>query len=393
MRACVLALALALPLGAAAAERTGTEPYELVRLLQEAQEQLARGEGGATQQQAALMAQISQRFAASGPDVWRDQRNLRAAVTYLLSGGQAQAIKVLPDAAVVGKNDDALLRGAHAYARGRDAQAVRLLGEVDPRSLSPSLAGHVALIQASLSGSDDVPKVIGLLDIARLTSPGTLVEEAALRRELVLVAQLEDFEKFLSLARQYLDRFRQSIYMDNFIEVFAGGAVQLGLTPDGARFARLDPVVAQLRPDVRRRLYLQIARAAAIKGSIVVARRAAERAAEVAEPGTTDAARARLYAAAAMIATEEFDAGLEKLRSVEQAALAPRDAELRLAVAGIAKRLRVWPEPGAANAAPSQPGPLGPPPATARPLAAAATIAAAERANASAAALLQGAAP
>jgi chemotaxis protein MotC len=391
-RACALVVALSLPFGAVAAERGGAQqPYEIVRLLQEVQEQLARGNGAAIQQQAVLMGQISQRFASGAPELWRDQRNLRAAVTYLLSGGQAQAIKVLPDPEVVGKNDDTLLRGAYAYAVGRDAQALRLLGEVDPRSLAPSLAGHVALIQASLSRPDDAPKVIALLDVARLMSPGTLVEEAALRRELVLVAKIEDFDKFLSLARQYLDRFRQSIYMDNFVDVFAVGALQLGLTRDGARLARLEPVVDQLQPDVRRRLYLQIARAAAIKGAIVVARRAAERAAEIAEPGTADAARARLYAAAALIATDDFESGVERLRSVEQAPLAPRDAELRQAVSGLAKRLRAWPEGPGPNATAAQPGPLGPPPATARPLATAATIASAERAAASAAALLQGA--
>lgn len=391
VRAWLVVLAVALPLGAVRAERGGTQPYELVRSLQELQERLARRGGGATQQQAALMGQIAQGFAASGSELWRDQRNLRAAVTYLLSGGQADAIKALPGDEVVGKNDGALLRGAHAYAAGRDTEAATLLAAVDPRTLSPSLAGHVALIQASLSPGDDLPKVIALLDIARLTSPGTLVEEAALRREVVLVAQAEDFEKFLALSRQYLDRFRSSTYMDNFLEVFATGALQFGLTPDGARFAQIEPVLAEVPRDDRRRVYLHVARAAAIKGRILVARRAAGRAGDIADGGTTDEARARLYAAAALIATDDFDSGAEKLRRVDQALLAPKDVELLQAVTAIAKPLRAWPDASGPSASAIQSASLGARPANARPLAAGATLAAAERANASAAELLQGA--
>jgi chemotaxis protein MotC len=258
--------------------------------------------------------------------------------------------------------------------------------------VTPAIAGHVALIQASLSGTDDLPKVVALLDLARLMSPGTLVEEAALRREIGLVAQMDNFDKFLALSRQYLDRFRNSIYADNFVEVLAGAAVQLAVAPDPARFARLDPLISQLRPEVQCRLLLQIARTATLKAATRVARGASERAEALAQPGTADQARARLYGAAALVATDDYERGVEKLRSVEQAALPAKDAELRDAVSAVAKRLRNWPDAATAGAAAgASPGALAVRAPSAPPLPAAATIDSAERAVATAEALLRGA--
>ena len=48
--------------------------------------------------------------------------------------------------------------------------------------------------------------------------PGTLVEEAALRREIFLAGQIDNADRFETLAIQYLRRFRHSIYAGNFRE-------------------------------------------------------------------------------------------------------------------------------------------------------------------------------
>ena len=47
--------------------------------------------------------------------------------------------------------------------------------------------------------------------------PGGLVEEAALRREVFLV---NDGDKFMSLAGQYLNRFPKSPYAESFFKTF-----------------------------------------------------------------------------------------------------------------------------------------------------------------------------
>ena len=77
-----------------------------------------------------------------------------------------------------------IVRAAMAYAENRNAEAMELLAEVDPRSLDASIAGHVALVRAELATKKDPDKALALVSEARLLAPGTMIEEAALRHEV-----------------------------------------------------------------------------------------------------------------------------------------------------------------------------------------------------------------
>jgi chemotaxis protein MotC len=64
-----------------------------------------------------------------------------------------------------------------------------MLKDVKPRAIPSSMSGHIALVQGRCLPHSDAPAAIERLDDARLLLPGTLVEEAALRREILLVGQ------------------------------------------------------------------------------------------------------------------------------------------------------------------------------------------------------------
>lgn len=201
------------------------------------------------------------------------------------------------------------------------------------------LGGHIALVQSALVGKDDPGKATALLDQARILGPGTLIEEAALRREIFLFDEGGDLERFAALSSQYIRRFPRSVYADNFRRRFAELVTRFGLMGDAAGFAKIVKLLGELDAAERLRLYLKIAQAGIVSGKMEPARLAAEQAAQLSKDGSVEGTRSKLYEAAALILTSSLERGLGELRGVDGARLPKHDAELKEAVASIAKQI------------------------------------------------------
>ncbi|MEN3375064.1 MAG: chemotaxis protein MotC, partial [Hyphomicrobiales bacterium] len=266
-RAAALALAglaaVAATTGAVRAENSepapnDASPVALVRSLQILQEQIANGSVAAHAAQSALLERIETRFAQAPPETWQDPRNARAAVVYLLGGGKPATIRALLSYEKPPAIEDRLIKGALAYVEGHEDEAQDLLRTVDVRRLPPSLGGPVALVQSALIVRQDVAAAMALLDEARLLMPGTLVEEAALRREIFLAGQIDNADKFETLAIQYIRRFRHSIYAGNFREHLAVALTRFSFAQNSDMFSRVQRILEQLDPVSRRNLYLMV---------------------------------------------------------------------------------------------------------------------------------------
>ncbi len=93
-------------------------------------------------------------------------------------------------------------RGALAYVEGREKEALEIFEGINPRSLLVTLGGQIALVKSALLVNSDLRGAMIQLDDARLLTTGTLVEEAALRRQIFVAGQVDDFNKFEMLAIQ-----------------------------------------------------------------------------------------------------------------------------------------------------------------------------------------------
>ncbi|MGX1309809.1 hypothetical protein AB7M35_004581 [Amorphus suaedae] len=340
-------------LGGADATASGNAiapPYQLVRTLQTLQDNIAGGSSAALAAQKVLLARLDRDLLAADPALWAERRNAEALVVYTLSGGRPEVTRELLSRDPSPNVDERLLRGALAYVLGRESEARKLLGEQDPLSLPTNLAGQVALAQATLTLATEPEKSLQLLDLARLLSPGTLVEEAALRREIYLVSEQNDVDKFEQLARQYLRRFRHSVYAGNFRQRFAAALTRMSFVDDPAQFQRLDVLLADVDDDSRRELYLVVARAAVNGGKTAVAAMAAERALQSAQPASRDRARALLYRGAALAVTPDgLMTSLDDLKAVDRRLLTPSDAALYDAAAATANLILTAPEGAAVD--------------------------------------------
>lgn len=319
-------------------------PVELVRTLQLMQDQIALGSTQAHNGQRVLISVAETRMLGLPPETWSDPACLRAAVTFALIGGGPTLLRHLVAAGKPSESETPLVFGALAYLEGREKEARSLLTKIDPHSVPAGLGAQLALSLSALVVRDDPAQSIRLLDLARLLAPGTLVEEGALRREIFVLAQSGDLPRFEALAIQYLRRFRHSVYAGNFRQRFAAALTRLDFKGEQARFARLQAMLDEIEPEGRRELYLLVARVALDQGKLGTAVFAAERTLTLAEPQTPDAVRARLYRAAALIATEgQFEPSLEALRTTERRLLDPADLDLLDAALSTAREIREAP--------------------------------------------------
>ena len=308
--------------------------------LQTLQARIASGDKAAYATQPDRFNAIGAAIAVAKPEVWQSKRETDAVVVYLLSGGQPRDVVQLLQSGAVPKSETPLMRGAIAYIAGNEAEAESLLGGVDPRRIDLRLAGQVAFAQSVLRTTHDAKRAIALLDLARLLAPGCLVEEAALRREILLVVDQRDIDRAASLSRQYATRFGRSVYADDFLHGLANALVQAGLTENLPSFGKLQVLVSWLAPDVRRDFLLTIARAEVVNGKFEVAGAAAAAALRDTPGDGADEARGRLYEAAAQILTREYDDGAAELQSVAPLKLDKGDQSLLAAVRGVAAYLR-----------------------------------------------------
>ncbi|TDT88904.1 chemotaxis protein MotC [Azorhizobium sp. AG788] len=320
---------------------TGPLPYEQVRRLQRLQDRIATGDTAALQAQRALIAEIEDAFHKADPKVWQDPRNARAAVVFFLSGGSPKELRNLLSLKPAPAIDERLLQGALAYVEGRPEDAERYLANINPLQLPDALGGQIAMVQAAVTVGKDPRKAMAQLDIARLVMPGTLVEEAALRREILVAAQLGELNKFEHLSKQYLYRFRHSVYAGNFRQRFAAALTRMAFVNDRDQFQRLVSLLQPLDRDSRVDIYLMVARGALNQGKFTAASLASERVLVDADPVSTDAERARVYKAAVNAASsKEVDAAVVELKSIIRSRLPPDDVMLLNAALTTAELVR-----------------------------------------------------
>ncbi|MDR7040053.1 chemotaxis protein MotC [Methylobacterium sp. BE186] len=316
-------------------------PVELVRTLQLLQDRIAKGSTQAHLAQRQLLGHIEERLLALEPGTWAAPENLRAAVTFALAGGGPRVLRGILEGGTAAESETGLVLGSIAYLDGREGEARAQLARYDARTMSPGLAGQLALTQAALAVRESPRQAIELLDLARLLAPGTLVEEGALRREIFVLAQGGDAQRFEALSIQYLRRFRRSVYAGNFRQRFAASLTRLDFGSDEARVARLERMLDEIEPEGRRDLYLLVARAGLEQGRRETAIFAAERAAGLAGPDSSAAAQARLYRGAALIVAEgRFEEGQEALRGIERNLLPEGDVALLDAALSTAAQIR-----------------------------------------------------
>jgi chemotaxis protein MotC len=318
----------------------GLQPYQMIRSLQIVQDRIAGGDHAALPMQRHLLGIIDERLRAAAPEEFADARNLHALLIYGTSGGNPETLARVVSKLDLDGAERVLGEGIVHYARGDLAGARELLAGLEPSHVDPDLAAPLALVAGSLLIQQDPAGALRLFDEARLLSPGTLIEEAALRRSIPLAATLRDPERFSAASLQYVRRFLRSPYATHFAEAFVSSVIALH---DAIDLKLIEEVAGGMTAEQARVIYLRIARQSAIEGHGPLLAFASRKADEYwPDPEGSDP-RAVLYAGIAEVTSENAGDVLKRLEGIDERRLSASDRQLLEAARKVARTVVTLP--------------------------------------------------
>lgn len=186
-----------------------------MREISELQARLAQGAKGSQKDLKNSMQQAEAVFTASDVSL-ASTEEVQLLVQYILSGGNpAAATKALKQSALTAQQKD-LIQGVLSYAKADLVKAKEKLLPIDARQFGTELSAHLTLVQVQLDENSDVEKNLDRLTYAANILPGTLIEEAAIRRMLPLLNKSKKSDRLLYWVLRYQRRFSRSLYYQDF---------------------------------------------------------------------------------------------------------------------------------------------------------------------------------
>ncbi|MCA0027835.1 MULTISPECIES: chemotaxis protein MotC [unclassified Mesorhizobium] len=318
----------------AALAQDSLQPYQLVRSLQLIQDRIAVGDHAALPMQSKLLEMIDTRLREADKDDFKDPKNFRALLVYGMSGGNPVTVEAAVSRATADARDLALARGVIDYLNGRPGEAIEALKPVDPMAQPSDLGAFLALVKGSLLASDQPAAALVLLDEAKLLGPGTLVEEAALRRSVGIAVAQRDAARFALASTQYVERYLYSPYASQFADSFVSGVIELHMSISQDKLA---DITSMMDPEREKVIYLRIARRAAIDGLNELSAFASARA-EQGRDGNTNQGdpRALLYSSLSTVTSGTIEDVRAKLGKIDRSRLSDGDRALLDAAEAIA---------------------------------------------------------
>lgn len=324
-------------------------PAKILRSLQFVQDSVVMGDHSARDMQKFLLGAFDTTLRTSDMSVFSDVKNADAALIYIMSGGNPATLNYLVAKDVQGYFDSRVVNVLQKYLSGRGGLVDKVVSDLIPEYRNNRLGPYLMLIAGNIAYSKDPAAALPFFDDARLSAPGTIIEEAALRRSIMATMQLKQPEKGMLYARKYAIRFLHSPYASQFADLF----VSLAIDSFGPVTTKDIGEIAELMDAERaQEIYLRIARQASLQGKTELAQFAAEKANGIAED-TGDTSReplSKLYSGLTDISGQDVLGAQQKLASIPEADLSPRDLALRDAAKTIAQQIM---QPPSLSAAPA----------------------------------------
>lgn len=346
---------LALLAGTAPAwtEAKQLQPFQMVRALQLVQDRVADGDLAALPIQRKLLEMIDQRLRTATDAEMVEPQQFRALLIYSMSGGNPTTLETLMRRLRLSEDDARKCIGILSYLKGGTKAAATALEKVEPMNEKPELGAFLALVKGSVLTQEKPQDALKYLAQARLISPGTLVEEAALRRSMPLLIAAKDSTRFLIASDQYVRAFLHSPYASQFADALVAGVIELHETID---LKRLESIVDLMSPEQQQVVYLRIARRSAIDGLTALSQFATDRAGLIATAAKAENdPRALLYAMLANVAMAPPEQLQADLKRIDRSRLSSGDVKLLDAVTAVGDQMMAPPPVVSAPEPPVQP--------------------------------------
>jgi chemotaxis protein MotC len=301
---------------------------DTMRTIERLQDEVVAGDADAPKLSRQLMVQFETDLNATKIDQLSNSSNVFAVVKYLLSGGNPAAIEREYQNTKLEPEFTDLFDGALAYAYGDTEKASTKLASVKVEELPLDVGGRLLLIQAILVSQHDMENALSLLEKASTSMPGTIVDEAALRRCSAIAAKLNNFKKFDVCASKMIRDFQHSPYWKEFSTTFISYVTNFKEEMDHAFSNWLIPILLDLPVALQSEIYLAISKQSVETGNFVLASLCASRATILSHEATPDFNRGMLYSGASFIGLKQNDLAAVRLGQVNASLLNDDDALL-----------------------------------------------------------------
>ncbi|MBY3135223.1 chemotaxis protein MotC [Rhizobium laguerreae] len=338
-----LGLAMLSPAAANAQDPDDLAPYKMLRSLQFVQDSVVTGDHSAGEMQRFMLGTIDTRLRTVEPSIFDDDRNVDAALIYTMSGGNPQTLEYLIAHDVNGYFDNRVTDVLRKYLSGKGLLVAKTLQETAREYRDKKIGPYLALIGGNVLIATKPTDALDLYDQARLAAPGTIVEEAALRRSIAICVDKGMLDRGMAYSQRYVRRFLHSPYASQFADLFV--TLVVGHDHDVKPQDVID-ILSFMDAPRQREVYLRIARAAAISGKPELARMAVGRVQSLG--GGTDNAfgpLADFYGGMAGLPTEDIDQAAKNVSGIDGNALSRRDQALQEAARSVAEQILRAPDP------------------------------------------------
>lgn len=326
--------------------RAGEEelaPYKMLRSMQFIQDSVVRGDHSAGEMQRYILGAIDKRLRAVDSSVFEDPRNVDATLIYTMSGGNPATLEYLVARDVQGYFDNRVTEVLRKYLNGKGTLISKTLADMQKEYADKAIGPYLALVAGNILMNSKPEEALKMYNWARLTAPGTIVEEAALRRSMSIAVGTGLTKEGLNYSNAYARRFLHSPYASQFADLFVSLAVENVHT---IGIEKIRDTVTVMDPDRQLATYLRIARQATIAGELELARMASEEASKIKNATAKDkGVLASFYSGVADISSGNTAKAAEGLDLVPDSALSPRDKLLRDAAKAIAEQVLKAPDP------------------------------------------------
>ncbi len=222
-------------------------------------------------------------------------------------------------------------------------KASALLEKIEPFDYPGHLGGSLALVKAMLVAKKDPKLAASLFAKSKLLVPGTLIEEAALRRSLVLFKKKEDLPSLVATSSAYYRQFAKSVFGPVFDESLAETIVRFDDEDLKMHQKKLSDAVKMTPTHRQKKIYLMFAKNAVVRGKMGFARFSSSNASKIAKADPQTQARANLYMAAADVLAEEPQQALNALGAINPKVLSEDDRQIMKEASKVGVAIAQWP--------------------------------------------------
>ncbi|MEQ1715879.1 MAG: hypothetical protein ABL907_07835 [Hyphomicrobium sp.] len=309
---------------------------KLVRELGEIQDRIAQGQPDALVEQQRQFSVLADEFDKIDAGNWQSMPNTDDILIYVLSGGEPDVLRRFVRTASPDASEKRIVDSVLNFVEQNDKESLASFGPMNVLELRPGIAGPVALAKASLLLGTDDKTTSATLDLARLVSPNTAVEEAALRRQIPIVFAQKNFARGLLLMTDYVARYGKSLYAPKFFQSVVPIVVKND-TSDGTKFIdEFADAVEGVDDQVACDVLLSFARTFLAQGRLSAVKAATSWTLKRANASDLSKNRARLYLAAAEAPSEKAGEVAATLGRFNDSALSEEDQGIRRVAGDIA---------------------------------------------------------